>query len=356
MSLTPIRGSVYLPIAVAALVLALVACGRTSDEPEEPAIAAVPDHDSVFEGVTELDETEVAVVCDNPPEASTDGGSDDPEQPPPPPPPSVGAVEEGESIRVTWTCVPGATHYEVLTGDCDGVGGCWPVEWNVAGPEYYHALQSLYPPAVLAVIDRTHDSLTLEWQHVGYSTDLFYSVTACNDSACSEPSSTSIRNPVQIDYYQVHQRSQQSGYKLIDARPFRSPYVDRDLQPDAVYYYTIQTCSDSRGCSQESYETAGLTESAGSVEAPSVPEVRGHKYNVSFGSDEAGVSWRTVETATYYEVYQDSQFDQEVSAPGTDYRDYNPNTSWGAFYTTSYQVRACNKAGCSPFSETVTIN
>ena len=70
--------------------------------------------------------------------------------------------------------------------------------------------------------------------------------------------------------------------------------------------------------------------------------------------DDAGLTWDAVEGATYYEVYQDADLDAEVSAPLTSYRDYSPNEFLG-FDTTSYKVRACNKAGCSPFSEVVTL-
>ena len=318
--------------------LAVVACSRAPDAPDtaEAAEAAAS--------------TEVAVAG----AASQD--IDNPAQPPPPPPHNVRAVQEGISIRITWTHVEGATHYEIHAGDCAGTGSCRTLDWDVTGAEYTHTPESLRPPARLRVIDRTHDSLTVEWQHVSHSSELFYSVTACNNSTCSQHASTSIRNPIQIDYYQVHQRSQEGGYKLIDSKPIRSPHVDRGLRPNTTYFYTIQTCSYSSGCSTESHESGGLTESDGPVDAPPIPQVRGHKYDVSFGTDDAGVSWRVVDGATYYEVYQDSQFDQEISAPRTEYRDSNPNTSWGAFSTTSYSVRACNKAGCSPHSKTVTIH
>ena len=60
--------------------------------------------------------------------------------------------------------------------------------------------------------------------------------------------------------------------------------------------------------------------------------------------------------ATYYEVYQGSGFDAEISAPQAHYYDDSPNSFFGAFETTSYKVMACNKAGCSAFSERVTVS
>ena len=284
-----------------------------------------------------------------------DSGS--PAQSPPSAPQNGHAVAEGPTIRVAWDPVPEAIHYEIH--DCAGPD-CIALDRSLGATAYTHALPPPQRPSFIRVVDRTHDSLTLEWQVLRNRTDgaSFYLVTACNNAGCSRgariPVSGESRSPV--DYYQVHQRSQEGGYKLVDSRPFRPPYVDRGLRPSTVYYYTVQACNES-GCSDESEETGGLTESDGPVEAPSIPTgVRGHKFQVSLDTDDAGVSWKSVENATYYEVHQDADFDQEVSAPGTSYRDYSPNSSWGAFYTTSYKVRACNKAGCSPFSKVVTVD
>ncbi len=306
------------------------------------------------------------VACDS--SRCSELDSEGPAQPPPPAPLHVRATQEGTLIRAVWNPVPEATYYKIYTGpagECDIFGGCTALDENVVGTAYTHDSPSIFrprPPSRIKVVDRTQDSLTVAWQPATRGPDLpYYWVAACNSAGCSrtaptapsEPSSTHQR-PVQIDYYQMTRRSQESGHTLIDSRPVRPPYVDEDLQPNAIYYYTVQACNDG-GCSEESDESGGLTESDGPVGAPSIPQVRGHKYEVSLGADTAGASWKSVEKATYYEVYQGSNFDEEVSAPGTSYRDYDPETFFGAFAGASYKVRACNKAGCSPFSETVTI-
>lgn len=289
----------------------------------------------------------------------SDINSDSPAQPPPPSPRNGHAAPEGPTIRVAWDPVSEATYYEIH--DCTGPdAGCIALDQNVADAAYTHILPPPQQPSGIKVVDRTHDSLTLQWQVSKYRTNSgsFYLVTACNNAGCSKGAQIPVSGgtPSQVDYYLVHQRSQEGGHKLVDSRPFRPPYVDKGLEPNTVYYYTVQACNDS-GCSDESEESGGLTESDGPVDAPSIPTgVRGHKFQVSLGTDDAGVSWKSVEYATYYEVYQDTDFDEEVSAPGTSYRDYSPNSSWGAFYTTSYKVRACNKAGCSPFSQDVTVH
>jgi hypothetical protein len=158
-------------------------------------------------------------------------------------------------------------------------------------------------------------------------------------------------------YYSFRRRSEPGSGEWVSLPPHNAglSFHDTGLHPDTTFYYTAQACS-SGGCSDASDTVGGVTEAAGQVDPPPSPtNVRGHKFDVSLGSDDAGASWELVAGATYYEVYQDSSFDAEVSAPRTSYRDYSPNTSFGAFYTTSYRVKACNKAGCSPLSEAVVV-
>jgi len=183
-------------------------------------------------------------------------------------------------------------------------------------------------PPLIRVVDRTESSLTI--QVAGVAT-----------------------------YYSFRRRSEAGSGEWVDLphHVAGSDFHDTGLGPDATFFYTAQSCS-SGGCSDASDATGGVTESAGRVDPPSTPgNVRGHKFDVSGGTDDAGVSWKPVAGATYYEVYQDSSssLDAAVSAPQTSYRDYSPNESWFAFTTTQYSVRACNKAGCSPLSEVVVV-
>ena len=298
---------------------------------------------------------------------------DNPAQPPPHSPAGVNASVAGSSIRVVWSPVPGAAYYRIYTGPLGcRLEECIELDGNVAGTAtaYTHSPPTILSsplrgPSRVKVVDRTHDSLTVEWQAVWdltYYDSRYYWVTACNNAGCSKlghysygSASVDIELRFQVDYYQLNRRSQEGGYALVDSKPVGSPYVDRDLQPTTIYYYTVRACNDT-GCSGESDETGGVTEFDGPVDVPAVPDrTRGHKFQVSFGRDDAGVSWKSVENATYYAVYQGGHFDEEVSAPGTSYRDYSPNSSWGEFSTTTYKVKACNKAGCSPFSEFVTV-
>ena len=145
---------------------------------------------------------------------------------------------------------------------------------------------------------------------------------------------------------------------MIESNVATKEYVDRGLDPDTTYYYTAKSCN-SCGCSNFAVNAVGvITESDGPVSVPSTPTgFIGRKVSVT-GPDHAEVSWQSSPGATFYQVYQGTpggsewELDAEVSAPATEYRDYSPNTFLGGFDDTSYRVRACNKAGCSEFTNT----
>ncbi|MDE0082085.1 MAG: hypothetical protein OXT72_05500 [Gammaproteobacteria bacterium] len=158
--------------------------------------------------------------------------------------------------------------------------------------------------------------------------------------------------------YQIYRSDAEGGgYGLVTELPASgeaTTYADGGLEPNTVYYYKAIACNGPV-CSEDSNEWGGLTEVVGPVDIPVVPSIRGEKVNVPFGTDKARVHWDPVLWATYYRVYQDNHLDAEVSAPATSYYDNHPNTFLGAYQATSYRVQACNKAGCSDFSETVTM-
>jgi len=186
----------------------------------------------------------------------------------------------------------------------------------------------LSPPSG-SVVDRTHESLTSNIVGSGQAS------------------------------YQIYRGHTEGGdYDLVrdlSASTEVTRYVDGGLDPNTVYYYKAIACNGPV-CSEESSEWGGLTEVAGPVDIPAVPDIRGEKVNIPFGTDKARVHWDVVSWATYYRVYHDDDLDAEVSAPATSYFDNNPNTFFGAYQTTSYRVKACNKAGCSDFSDTVVIH
>ena len=184
------------------------------------------------------------------------------------------------------------------------------------------------PPPHGSVVDRTHESLT-----------------------------SSIAGSGQTSYQVYRSYSEGGEYSLLrelSGSRNVTRYVDSGLEPNTVYYYKAIACNGPL-CSEESNEWGGLTEVVGPVDIPAVPKIRGEKINIPLGTDKARVRWEAVPRATYYRVYHDNNLDAEVSAPATGYFDNHPNTFLGAYQTTTYRVRACNKAGCSDYSDTVVI-
>ena len=217
--------------------------------------------------------------------------------------------------------------YLLLTAGSRAVALPAPTPTPTATPEPTATPAPPRTPPYVAVVDRSSSSLTLS---VG-----IYDAT----------------------YYEVRRRAATAPVEWTDlGRQDSGTFNDHGLDPDATYYYSAKRCN-SVGCSGYSDEIGGVTEAAGQVDVPSIPTgVRGMKVNVTFGTDDARVTWSAAQGATYYEVYQGSDFDAEISAPQTRYYDGSPNTRvLVGFVPTSYKVRACNKAGCSAFSGTVTV-
>ena len=301
--------------------------------------------------------------------------------PPFPSPANVRVVQEGSTLRVDWDPVRGATHYKVYYalyrydwnrpwvpvcrgGLDEGPDQCNELDGNVVGTTYTHdAIPPIpleYARSVKAkVIDRTSDTLTLSWP---YDMRLYYWITACGNEGCSETSDYVAR--LHPQHYLIHRQPEGGTTQEIRRSDLGDPpqYVDKGLQPSTVYYYWVQACVDY-GCSDASDKTAGLTESDGPVDVPSSPTLQGEKHVQSWASDSATVTWESMAGATYYELLYGStpsstfKLAFEISAPieAQTYRTPNNSGFLGGYSVTSWKVKACNKAGCSPFSNIVTI-
>ena len=284
-------------------------------------------------------------------------------------PNNVRVVQEGSSLRVTWDPVPGATHYAV------GVTlvnfGVYQLDGKVVATAYTHTNPSPGHVGAVTVADRTSDALTVSWRYEGFG-ERRYWVTACNEFGCPSHSHVSTATVEYLpQYYLIHRQpeggtSQEFRYPIDSGEWDDSPqYVDKGLQPGMVYYYWVQVCGGDvcSEASDHSDRTAGLTESDGPVEIPSAPTLRAEKHHGGFGSDSATVTWDSVEGATYYELWYGSNasstFDLafEVSAPveAQSFRTPTNRGFLGVYSVTSWKVKSCNKAGCSQFSEIVTV-
>ena len=178
------------------------------------------------------------------------------------------------------------------------------------------------PPHSISVVDRTSSSLTVAW-------------------AAPAPSAT---------LYELHRSSSERGdYSVVASDIASAQFVDQNLEPESVYYYVVRACN-KLGCSDASDEiAAGVTESASAVNAPETPPF--------IESMRKGLSWTGVKGATYYEVYGGGNLLATVSAPKTRSAHGAGQTDFLGLFDLSgssggYQVRACNKAGCSAGTET----
>ncbi len=210
-------------------------------------------------------------------------------------------------VAAVWACTVPAPELETSID---------PMPTLEATPEWPPA----FPPRNLYVVDRTESSLAVVWNGVGRAT-----------------------------HYDVQRSHSQDGeYAIVATEVTTLGLVDEGLQPDSVYYYVVRACNHL-GCSEfDDDPVAGVTESDADVDVPAPPTgVEIVKKRVDVLPDRDVVTWIAVEGATYYEVYRAGDKLTSVSAPLTTSSHTDLGRSFELSYSTYYQVRACNKAGCS---------
>ena len=315
-----------------------------------------------------------------------------PALPLPPAPDILGIEQVGSSLRITWSPVPGATHYKVYHNQ--EIPRCTPsttypqceeLAGNVVGTTYTHAIPAPKQPYDLKVIERTSDSITIAWPERYHSHHYWFA--ACTDVGCSAintdytPDGFVATTRVLPRYYLIYRQpkgltEKEIKYAPMGARADHFRYTDTGLEANTIYFYRIYACNDS-GCSEGHMFAEGQTEAQGPVNPPASPTgFKAEEVEKGEAPENAGASWNEVEGATYYEVWRGTDpsrpltLHMTLSAPvmlrcsGQEdssracYNDgtLNRHNVGIAFSTTSYKVRACNKAGCSPFTETVTLD
>ena len=171
------------------------------------------------------------------------------------------------------------------------------------------------------MVDRTETSLSVVWNNISRAT-----------------------------HYDVMRGDSREGpYAIAATQVATLGLVDEGLQPDSVYYYLVRACNHL-GCSEfDDDPVAGITESNGDVDVPAAPkDARVARKKIEVFPDRDEVTWTAVEDATYYEVYRAGDRLTAVSAPLTISSHTDLGRSFDLSPGTSYRVRACNKAGCSP--------
>ena len=199
----------------------------------------------------------------------------------------------------------------------------------------------------LSITDRTSGSLTVEW-----------------GEPWVDPEGERRMDPSGSLSYQLHAgRSPEGPYRLVMSGLETESHVVVGLQPGTVHYLALLVC-DEFECSQVA--AVATTESDGPVNVPSTPTgFRGKKIvrSGALAADDAKLNWEAVTGATYYELWKGSdpdlpfEFVVQVSVPlEAQSFEIAPNRGFfGNYELTSWKVRACNKAGCSPFTDIVTI-
>ena len=194
-----------------------------------------------------------------------------------------------------------------------------PVPTLEATPEWPPA----FPPRNLYVVDRTESSLSVVWNSITRAT-----------------------------HYDVQRSDSEEGeYAIVATEVAALGFVDEGLQPDSVYYYLVRACNHL-GCTEfDDDPVAGVTESDVDVDVPATPkDVEVVRKKVEVFPDVDEVTWTAAEGATYYEVYRAGDRLTSVSAPLTVSSHTDLGRSFELSFGTYYQVRACNKAGCSDLS------
>ena len=199
--------------------------------------------------------------------------------------------------------------------------------------------------ATLSVTDRTSTSLTVKWEQPQWEDGQKV-------------------DTLKRYYYQLHaSRSPEGPYRLVDSGLAEVAHVVVDLEPGAVHYLALLIC-DEFECSQAM--AVATTEADGPVSAPPTPSgFRGKKIvrGATLAADGAKLTWEAAAGATYYELWRGSDSDlpfelvAQINAPleAQSFGVFPNRGLFGNYDLTSWRVRACNKAGCSPFTETVTV-
>ena len=240
-----------------------------------------------------------------------------------------------------WDAPPGAEYYKIYYGDCSKEYPCTLLGESHSNTAAVFISEDLYrdctrenPCSTASEISEIRSNKAAGFDHNLY-------VVACNGSACSDD----------ITHSGCDRRGEAYGLSCSQISPNdTADPAQRLMSPDGT---TPPTPMDFEG--KKNIRTNGFFDTA---------------------ADDASVTWDQVDGATWYELWigsgpsSDFRLGREVKVldyrwfPDEDWKDYLLNRldipvnrgSWGEYATTSWKVRSCTMAGCSPFSETITVD
>ncbi len=340
-----------------------------------------PDPDRNYYWVTACNSSGCSPVDSSKPATATGTPPTTPETPPTttgtPSVTASGLAEwEGSSIVLTWDTVTGADYYNIYYDDffdsrCKVSSGsarfCDELATNVAATTYTHTnpnprRNNYYwlvacDSSECASVD-SHNPVRVPSAEGSPS---FVGIPSVGVDAVSSDSVTLLISPNSIGsasgvVFEISRsKTERTGYRIVESSASKGTYEDTNRSADTLYYYVVRACRDDV-CSGYSSSVGGITEAAGTVQIPArLTGLDGERVDIRLAFDDARIRWDPVPGATFYEVFQGDRLDKKVFAPLTNYYDGKPNSSLFGFSPTTYTVRACNKAGCSPASSPITI-
>ncbi|MGY4706234.1 fibronectin type III domain-containing protein [Candidatus Bipolaricaulota sp. J31] len=147
--------------------------------------------------------------------------------------------------------------------------------------------------------------------------------------------------------YIVYRADSENGDYQEVGSTSETAFDDTSVVPGTVYWYKVQACNNA-GCSATSTADFGYAGEAEEQLPPAAPT--GLSASDGTYTDRVRVTWDEVSGAAFYEVYRTlnptgtfTQIGQTSSPPYDDLGVTQGTTYW-------YRVKACNQAGCSPFS------
>ena len=188
------------------------------------------------------------------------------------------------------------------------------------------------------------DDLTLEISGVVPSTPSELSVSAASSSSIN----ISWSSVSEATYYQLYRNTTNSSSSASQVYSNSGTSIaDTNLDSGTQYYYWVVACN-SNGCSTLSSSASATTDG----EVPAVPSSLSASAN---GSSSMNINWSSVAGAAYYDLYRNVTDDFD-SASRVDSTNATSTTDTGLEAETQYYywIKACNAAGCSNSSPSVT--
>ena len=257
------------------------------------------------------------------------------------------SASDSSSVDISWSSVTGATYYDLyrnISGDSPSASRVYSANATSttdtgleAETQYYYWIRACngagcsdLSPSVTATTGEEVPDVPSE-----------LSVSA-NDSSSADISWLGVTAATYYELYRNTANNSSSAAQVYVGG--NTSITDTELESSTEYYYWVKACN-SGGCSDFSVFASATTDEG----APSSPV----DLSASASSSSAiSISWSSVASATYYELYRNTSSNSSSAAlihtnSSTSYTDSGLDS--GTLYY--YWLKACNSVGCSDLSE-----